>query len=254
MTSRTRISPCLAATLLAMLIPGHAGAQIHANPALASSAPVEQTAHGPRPALPILDAFDGLGVDRHAGDAPPRNPSDNSLAVGPDHLVQTVNSQIAVFTKRGARFETSGRPLFGPVATNAVFAGHGEVCGSRANGDAVVRYDQLAGRWLVVMPIFRRAVPPASGAGAGRSARRRRPAWSGLRPRPAGRARRRRRRPPARVHRKTAATPSATRSAPAPIPSAPITATSSRARCSPTTRARRCGPTATTCRPAPATR
>ncbi len=166
MTSRTRISPGLAATLLAMLIPGHAGAQIHANPALASSAPVEQTAHGPRPALPILDAFDGLGVDRHAGDAPPRNPSDNSLAVGPDHLVQTVNSQIAVFTKRGARFDASGRPLFGPVATNAVFAGHGEVCGSRANGDAVVRYDQLAGRWLVVMPIFRRAVPPASGAGA----------------------------------------------------------------------------------------
>ena len=62
---------------------------------------MEQTAHGPRPALPILDAFDGLGVDRHAGDAPPRNPSDNSLAAGPDHLVQTVNSQIAVFTKRG---------------------------------------------------------------------------------------------------------------------------------------------------------
>ena len=39
-----------------------------------------------------------------------------------------------------------------------MFAGQGEVCGSRTNGDAVVRYDQLAERWLVVMPIFRRAV------------------------------------------------------------------------------------------------
>jgi hypothetical protein len=77
-----------------------------------------------------------------------------------------VNSQIAVFTKRGARFDASGRLLFGPVATNAMFAGHGEVCGSRANGDAVVRYDQLADRWLVVMPIFRRAVVGEAGRAA----------------------------------------------------------------------------------------
>jgi len=45
------------------------------------------------------------------------------------------------------------------VPTNTFFAGHGDVCGSRPNGDAVVRYDQLARRWLVVMPIFHRAVP-----------------------------------------------------------------------------------------------
>jgi hypothetical protein len=153
--------------MLAVLIPGLVEAQTHANPALASSAPVEQTAQGLRPALPILEAFDGIGYDHHAGDVPPRNPSDNSLAVGPDHIVQTVNSQLAVFTRKGARFDATGRVLFGPVATNAVFAGHGEVCGSRANGDAVVRYDQLAGRWLVVMPIFRRAVPTAADTGAG---------------------------------------------------------------------------------------
>ncbi|MGH9780596.1 MAG: hypothetical protein ACRD33_02150, partial [Candidatus Acidiferrales bacterium] len=33
------------------------------------------------------------------------------------------------------------------------------VCEARDNGDAVVRYDQLAGRWLVVMPIFSRIAP-----------------------------------------------------------------------------------------------
>ncbi len=129
--------------------------------ALASSAAVEQTRHGHRDPLPVLSAFDGLGANLHAGDTPPRNPSDNSLAVGPDHIVQAVNSQVAIFTKKGARFDTSGRLLYGPVPTNAFFAGHGDVCGSRPNGDAVVRYDQLARRWLVVMPIFRRAVPPS---------------------------------------------------------------------------------------------
>ncbi len=32
---------------------------------------------------------------------------------------------------------------------------------AHSNGDAVVRYDQLAGRWLIVMPIFSR-IPPAA--------------------------------------------------------------------------------------------
>ena len=42
------------------------------------------------------------------------------------------------------------------------------------NGDAVVRYDQLADRWLIVMPIFRRArsqARPARGVDARRAAR-----------------------------------------------------------------------------------
>ena len=29
------------------------------------------------------------------------NPSDNSLAVGPNHIVQIVNSRMAIFTKKG---------------------------------------------------------------------------------------------------------------------------------------------------------
>ncbi|HUU35400.1 MAG TPA: hypothetical protein VMW48_15150 [Vicinamibacterales bacterium] len=137
--------------------------------ALAGSAPVEQIAPGARPPLPVLEAFDGVGQGLFAGATAPRNPSDNSLAVGPDHIMQSVNSQLAVFTKKGARYDTTGRLLYGPVTTNALFAGFGDVCGSRPNGDAVVRYDQLARRWLVVMPIFRRAVAraPAGRAAAG---------------------------------------------------------------------------------------
>jgi hypothetical protein len=127
-------------------------------PSLAASAVVEQTAQGARSALAVLESFDGLGVGLSAGPNPPRNPSDNSLAVGPDHVFQIVNSQLVIFSKRGKRYQKTGDVVYGPVATHTLFTGFGDVCGSRANGDAVVRYDQLAQRWLVVMPIFRRAV------------------------------------------------------------------------------------------------
>jgi hypothetical protein len=140
----------LARALVLVLAPAGAHAQ-SPPPALAASAAVEQTAPGPRPALPLVARFEGLGAMRHAGDVPPRNPSDNSLAVGPGHVMQAVNSQVAVFTK-------DGTIVYGPIGTHTFFQGFGEVCGSRPNGDAVVRYDQLARRWLVVMPIFRRAV------------------------------------------------------------------------------------------------
>jgi len=118
---------------------------------------VEQTAPGSKPGAELVESFDGLGAGLSAV-ATMRNPSDNSLAVGRDHIMQTVNSQIAVFSRKGKRYDTTGRVLYGPIPTNSVFAGFGAVCGARPNGDAVVRYDQLAERWLIVMPIFRRAV------------------------------------------------------------------------------------------------
>lgn len=130
----------------------------------AAGAAVEQTSQGTRPALDALDSFDGLGAGfkgPQSGRGPEffRNPSDNSLAVGPNHIVQIVNSRFAVYTKKGARYNSTGTVLYGPVPTNEIFAGFGGVCQERDNGDAVVRYDQLADRWLAVMPIFS-AIPP----------------------------------------------------------------------------------------------
>lgn len=120
---------------------------------------VEQTTAGTGPAPTISAQFDGLGVgfEGPQGVAMLRNPSDNSLAVGPNHIVQVVNSRMAIFTKRGARFKETGRVVYGPVNTNNVFRNFGGTCEARNNGDAVVRYDQLANRWLIVMPIFSRA-------------------------------------------------------------------------------------------------
>jgi hypothetical protein len=69
-----------------------------------------------------------------------------------------VNSRLGVFTKKG-------QAIYGPVPTNTVFAGFGGVCEARNNGDAVIRYDQLADRWLIVMPIFTRVPSELARAG-----------------------------------------------------------------------------------------
>jgi hypothetical protein len=122
---------------------------------------VEQTSQGTRPAAPLLENFDGMGAgfEGPQGATTFRNPSDNSLAVGPDHIVQIVNSRIAIFSKRGKKYGKSGAVLYGPVATKSLWTAFGGVCEARNNGDAVVRYDQVAERWLIVMPIFSRTGP-----------------------------------------------------------------------------------------------
>jgi len=127
----------------------------------AAGAAVEQRTQGKRAAVPLLESFDGLGSGFAGpqGTAMLHNPSDNSLAVGPDHIVQIVNTRIAVYAKKGARYEKTGSVIYGPVPTNAIFTGFGGACEARDNGDAVVRYDQLAKRWLIVMPIFGRIAP-----------------------------------------------------------------------------------------------
>jgi hypothetical protein len=123
------------------------------------AAAVEQKAPGAKAPAALVESFDGLGVGFEGPQGAPavRNPSDNSLAVGPNHIVQTVNSRMATFSKKGKQFNTTGKALYGSVATNNVFKGFGGTCEARNNGDAVVRYDQLADRWLIVMPIFGRA-------------------------------------------------------------------------------------------------
>jgi hypothetical protein len=117
----------------------------------AGSAPVEQRELGTAAAATLVTSFDGLGLgfEGPQGTATFRNPSDNSLAVGANHVFQIVNSRMAIYDKKG-------RVLYGPVNTNTVFKDFGGACEANNNGDAVVRYDQLADRWLIVMPVFRR--------------------------------------------------------------------------------------------------
>src|SRR5579871_3179772 len=137
----------------------------------AAEAKVEQTEQGAKASPELVVSFDGLGVGFKGpqGTASPRNPSDNSLAVGPDHIVQIVNTKMAIFTKKGKKYDTTGKVLYGPVNTGNVFKDFGDF-GDLNSGDAVVRYDQLADRWLIVLPIFRRLpfkkIAPPGKAGA----------------------------------------------------------------------------------------
>lgn len=147
-----------AAPVLAFPFLGGCGEEDERMPPLLSAPEAEQRMEGENPPAELVESFDGLGFgfDGPHGPSLGRNPSDNSLAVGPNHIVQTVNSRLAIFTKKGDLFGTTGETLYGAVPTNTVFHGFGGTCEERNNGDAVVRYDQLADRWLIVMPIFRR--------------------------------------------------------------------------------------------------
>ena len=72
---------------------------------------VEQRKRGCGRPPPSSSPLVGLRAAGRSG----RNPSDNSLAVGPDHIVQIVNSRMAIFTKKGKRFDTTGKVLYGAV-------------------------------------------------------------------------------------------------------------------------------------------
>jgi hypothetical protein len=66
---------------------------------------VEQHAQGKRPPAELVASFDGLGFGFSGPKGPATNAAlDNSLAVGPNHIVQVINGAgIAVYTKKGAR-------------------------------------------------------------------------------------------------------------------------------------------------------
>ncbi len=208
------------------------------------------------------------------------NPSDNSLAVGPNHIVQTVNGAgMAVFTKKGKLFNETGRVLYGPVRVEQRLQGLRRQLRSPqqrrrrralrpAGGslaDCACRCSRADRRGRTRLRPRRRA-SRNSACRASRINRGLRPCCTSRRLRrqlaqrllhrrlPRQRTRRRR---AASVHHSRpglpARTPCATRSARRRIRSAPTTAMSSCVRSFPTIRAPRSGPTATTCRRARAT-
>jgi hypothetical protein len=145
----------------------------------AAGAAVEQTAQGTRSAIEPGASFDGLGEGFAGREFPGsgetateasggrgsgrRGGIDISLAVGPNHVFEILDGNLAVFTKKGKKYDSSGKLLYGPVPNNTVFAGFGNRCGVSNNSDSVVRYDQLADRWLIVVPVFSR--PPGNPQG-----------------------------------------------------------------------------------------
>src|SRR6266403_359370 len=87
-------------------------------------------------------SFDGVGVGL-AGFVPSSNPPDTNGRVGAKQYVQWNNTSFAVFDK------TTGELLFGPVAGNTLFQSLGGDCATHNDGDPVVSFDILAGRWVI---------------------------------------------------------------------------------------------------------
>jgi hypothetical protein len=86
--------------------------------------------------------FAGVGqgdygfVDQYA-------PPDTNGAAGRTQYVQWVNTAYAVFDK------STGARLLGPIAANTIWSGFGGGCQTNNDGDPVVRYDQIADRWIM---------------------------------------------------------------------------------------------------------
>ncbi len=85
--------------------------------------------------------FDGLGQGQF-GFGIQFAPPDTNGAVGATQYVQWVNAEFAVFDK------STGALVSGPTPGNAIWAGFGGPCQANNDGDPIVQYDKIAGRWI----------------------------------------------------------------------------------------------------------
>ena len=86
----------------------------------------------------LIGTFEGAGtVDNTAAGFGLFAPPDPVMAVGPNHVVQMINSVHKVFNK-------SGTVLTGPIKLSAIAAT------STDDGDPIALYDQIADRWLLL--------------------------------------------------------------------------------------------------------
>ncbi|HEX8678477.1 MAG TPA: hypothetical protein VF683_00845, partial [Chthoniobacterales bacterium] len=86
--------------------------------------------------------FDGVG-EGLAGFKPASNPPDVNGNVGATQYFQWNNTSFAIFNK------TTGALEYGPAAGNTLFQALGGICAQHNDGDPVVSYDHLVGRWVV---------------------------------------------------------------------------------------------------------
>jgi hypothetical protein len=94
-----------------------------------------QIVTGPAFAATVTANFDGVTA---SGSAPP----DTTMAVGPNHIIVWVNSRFAIYNK-------SGTVITAATNGNTLFAGMPNQCSTTNRGDPILKYDQLADRWIL---------------------------------------------------------------------------------------------------------
>jgi len=91
---------------------------------------------GPQPTAPNIDrSFESLNFDDGGNSVPP----DPEMAVGPEHVIATVNSMIEIY-------DHDGNTLLGPVSSNSFFSG---VAGCSGTFDPNVLYDEKEDRFFI---------------------------------------------------------------------------------------------------------
>jgi len=75
-------------------------------------------------------------------------PPDPMGAAGPNHYVQVVNTNIEAWNKGSGTVAIATKSV-GSLWVNYVGTNPGNGCSSRNDGDPIVRYDQLANRWVI---------------------------------------------------------------------------------------------------------
>ncbi len=95
---------------------------------------VQSSPGGPQQAGIVL-SFDGM-----TGSFPP---PDTNGAPGLSQYLQIVNWNYAVFDK------ATGQVTFGPYPITTIFTGFGGACEFNKVGDPTVRFDRMAGRWVI---------------------------------------------------------------------------------------------------------
>jgi hypothetical protein len=101
---------------------------------LDQSDPLLQIGPGPLIAAASGANFDGVGASGYV-------PSDNNIAVGPNHIVETANVTYGIFTKTGVLLKSG--------TLKSLWTGLGGSCAANNGGDPVVQYDKLADRWMI---------------------------------------------------------------------------------------------------------
>ena len=99
-------------------------------------------------AVPTTDVANYAGVGNGDGYNVPDAPPDTNGAVGATQYVQWVNVAFSIFDK------TTGAVLAGPTNGNVLWSGFSGRCASNNNGDPIAQYDKVAGRWVMLQPVF----------------------------------------------------------------------------------------------------
>ena len=92
--------------------------------------------------------FEGLAANGYA-------PPDSDGKVGPNHFIEFINVNFAIYDKAGTL-------LYGPAQGSTLFTSLGGPCAAYNDGDPIAQYDTLADRWILTQFVVGAPAPAAS--------------------------------------------------------------------------------------------